>query len=873
MFRLAHRNLWTRLARTLLTVAAIALGVGVVFATRIVAVAVGQATGEARAGRLSGADLEVTSATRAHLRAGLAEEIAGRPEVEASTPIYRRLEGAFDTSVPLTFLGGTYPFTGTGLMLLGVDPGNVLAPYALAEGEFLSAPDAAEVLLPATWAAQHRIAVGERITLVTGAQARTFTVVGTRGPDPSESFSGRPTAWLPLAVMQSSFDTPGAATAILVRLGPGTTLDVARDQLQTTLGPLYIVTSATGGSSSRSLLITITDAALPFAGIAVLLGGAFLVYNAFAITVAERRREIGQLRTLGMTRRQVLRHVLLEALLVGALGSGLGLLLGFGLGRGMMEVVVGAMQGLPVPKASFPVGGALLAVGIGLFVTLTVTWNLAWKAGRFRPLETLQKGQLRGVRGERPVWRGWVGLVGSLLFFLAANAAATRALRQARSLNVVAVLFLPPFLLAAAALFALPPGVRGVLAVCQRAAGRLGVASRLAMENLSLRRTRAALTAATLTIGLMLVTALAGITLVMKGFFQDNLLPLFEADFMLVRPSTEDSFEYRVSLPSLPPLSPELAAELSALSTEAEVAFLANIQLPGYGSGPALDNGWALSLELVRDSPIYRPKEGSWAEAERTFAQGPAMTLPEIASRRLDLHPGDVVEVDTFEGQVSFQIALVGGPLPLVTHEVGARHFHSHPFIIVVNARPGIDKAALEARLQALAQDHALAFSSDTQRDFSDAINSLFDVVLWLFASLTSIAGLVAGLGIANTLAASVIERRREIGVLRAVGMTRTQVRRLIVTEAGLLGLTGSLVGALAGLAMTLAFNYLVGVFGEAVGFAPMTQVPLPWVVAGAAIVAGPVTAILAALYPAARAARVDPAVAMRAEGTTGLTF
>lgn len=867
MLRLAYRNLRRRPVRTLLTALAIALGVGMILAMRIVAVAAAQASGEARAGRLAGADLEVSSATGAFLRDDLAGEIAERPEVEGAAPLYRRPEGTFDPTAQQAALDGRYAFTGTGLLLLGVDPAAVLTPYELAAGTFLSAPSAAEVLLPRPWAEQHHLHIGSRVTLTTARQTHTFTLTGLLQPGPHEAL-GPPTAWLPLETMQAAFDTPDAATAVLVRLRPDALPDPARDQLQEDLGPLYLVTSPHGSAESGiiSPMVMIVDAALPFASIAVLAAGAFLVYNAFAITLSERRREIGQLRTLGMTRWQVLRQVFLQATLVALLGAGLGLPLGTALGRGMIALFVGFIQGYEVPDPAWPLEGALLAVGAGLLVTLAVTWTLARQAGRVSPLEALRTTPQGHDRASWYTRWGWVGAMGCLGLYVVLNIVVGRGIRQATTLNLIALWFLPPFVLAGAALFAVPLGVRGALWLAQRSLARWRIAPKLATGNLNRQQGRAALTTATLTIGLMLVVALAGMTLVEKELFRNILLPLFEADFLLVPPSDFQDYATRVSLPSLPPYAPALERDLEKLAAKADVGYVANIQLPGYGSGPALDNGWALTLDLVRDNAIYQPVEGSWAEADHFFAQGLALTLPEIAARRLDAHPGDVVMVDTYEGRFPFTVAMVGGPLPLVTSEVGRAYFHSYPLLILVNTPPGMDRAALEEDLCALAEAHTLAFTADMGTDFSDTVNQIFDTALALFAGLTSIAGLVAGLSIANTLVAAVIERWREIGVLRALGMTQGQVRRLVATEAGLLGLTGAVLAALAGLAMTLAFGQIIALFSETVGMGSLQRIPLPWPVAAAALVAGPAMAVLAGLYPAARAARVDPAEAMRGE-------
>jgi putative ABC transport system permease protein len=836
-----------------------------ILAMRIVGAAVEQAAANARTSRLAGADLQVTSATSAYIRAGLAAEIAGRTEIEEASPIYQRPEGAVDRDAAQEALRGSYAGTGTGLMLLGVDPDKVLMPYQLVEGAFFSTPQAHQVLLPKSWADQRKVTPGMELSLATQSQVHRYTVVGLLEERPEDKLAGRATAWMPLATMQAAFETPDVATAILIRLAPGTLPDTAREQLQEDLGALYVVASATGTSGGiDSPMLMIVDAALPFAGLTILLAGAFLVYNAFAITLTERQREIGQLRTLGMTRRQILRQVLLEALLVALLGAAIGLPVGFVLGRGMIRFFVGTVQGLPIPQAQLPLDGMLVALGIGILVSLAVTLNLALRAGRISPLAALHI-QARQEDDQHWYMRwGWIVSLAFIALFLVSRNLVGQSMRRTTSLNLLGLWFLPPLILAGAALFAIPTGVRAALWLTRKVAPRIGVSTRLAGDNLSRQSSRTVLTTATLTIGLMLVTGLAGMTLVEKEFFKGNLLTLFEAEFLLVPTSSLTSYEARVSLPSLPPLPPELRAELDRVDRQANVYYLANIHLPGYGSGPALDNGWALTLDLIRDHPAYQPSEGSWEEAERIFDEGLALSIPEIASRRLDLHPGDIVQVDTLEGRLPFRVAFVGGPLPIVTSEVGELYFHSHPFLILVDSRPGGDREALETHLDELAGRYGLAFTADMMDEFGAAINDLFDVVLALFAGLTSITGLVAGLSIINTLIAAVTERQREIGVLRALGMTRRQIRRLFAIEAGLLGLTGAVIGSLCGLAMGSAFAYSINSFAKALGFNRLARVPLPWIVVGVALITGPAMAVVASLYPATRAAQIQPAEAIR---------
>jgi len=865
MLLLAYRNLRTRPARTLFTALAIALGVGMIFAMRIVGVAVEQIADEARSSRLAGADLEVASANNANLDVSLADELAARPEVQTVAPIYRRIEGQLQAGDnPLA----PARYVGTGLQLLGVDPARVLTPYELKSGKFFSAPDAPEVLLPASWALQRGLRVGETITLQTGKQTRNYVVVGLL--EQTGGFGGPPVAWMPLQTVQAGFETPGAVTAILIRLQPDQPQDIARDQLEADLGTQYTVASASEGGTVRSFSTVLQ--ALQFASFILVLSGAFLVYNAFAITLSERRREIGQLRTLGMTRGQVIQQSLAEALITALLGSGVGLLIGWGLGQGLLATVV-ATEGISVPAVSPPLDGALMGVGAGVVVTVLVTLRLAWQAGRVSPLAALGKGDA----AHRPYNTKWglIGGVGLLMSYVFVHLWAVEQIRQSASFNdMQAFAAGVSSLLAIATLLLMPAGVGGALWVFERLARRLSLAAQLAAGTLARQRSRAVLTTATLTIGLLVVVVLSGFVLAAGhyGLGGGSLSDFLKHDYLLVR-STAEAVTTSASsspVPTLPPLAPDLSAALDALSARglADVYRLGGFDLKGY-----TQQNWAASadLGLFRHSNSFVPDVGSWEEAEKYFAAGLAITLPESTARQYNLKPGDMVELDTLKGKVPFTVAMVGGFVPLVAPEVGADYFNAHPQYIFFDARPGADREALEDELKQLGREYGLAFTADPHTLVIQGLEDLVNATLVLFAGLTSLSGIVAGLALINTLIASVLERQRELGTLRAIGLSRGQVRALVVIEAGLLGVTGSVIGVLGGLAMSFAFGQLGNVSAGIFFGRELTGVgPLPWPVAGAALVTGPVISMLAALYPADRAANVNPAEAMRAEGATG---
>ncbi|MBF8285555.1 MAG: FtsX-like permease family protein, partial [Anaerolineales bacterium] len=840
MFLLALRNLRARTGRTLFTAFAIALGVALIFAGRIVGVATDEVNRQARVNRIAGADLEVSHSTRVNFGARVASVLTARPEVEATAPLLRARAEESD------------------LALLGVEVVQPLRPYELVIGSFFTAPTADEVLLPLGWAVQNGLGVGDTLPLTMRGQTREYVVIGLLKEEGLPG--GLPVAWLPIQTMQAALTAPEEVTTILVKLKPNTPIASARESLQTALGATYVVSSVeTGVVDGDVIQQVLTSVAMPFAGLVVLLAGAFFIYNAFAISLAERMREIGQLRALGMTRGQVLRLTLTEALLIALAGSSVGLLLGFGLGN-----VIAAQAG--VANASVPIDGILVAVGVGLIVTVGVVFNLARQAGRVSPLAALSATTTTGDAGRSSRWAG-AGAVLCLILFGFAHWAVLDYLRDPPSATSW-LTFIPPLVLGGAVLLALPLLMRGALRIGERLSARSGVAARLALHTLARQPGRAALTTVTLTISLMLVIFLAGITQGIAASFLENFTSVFTGyDFALIRPSASNSNEVG------PPLAPALQADVDALAAEAEMFRFGSIPIADPKGGlfgvASPSPVYVGDIDFFNHAPVFRAMEGSWAEAEGYFAAGPALVIPEIAARIYNLHPGDSVMLDTYEGQVAFKVAVVANTF-ILSAEDGARYFHVHPTILFFRIPPGADAEALRARARAIAATHQIQFLDDFGPFFTSFLDTFLGSVFALFGGLTSISGIVAGLGIANTLIASVLERQRELGTLRALGFTRGQVRGTVVIEAGLLGFIGSAIGVLGGLGMSLSAQQLLDAQFALAGFLPLSRPPIPWGMTAFALVAGPTLSVLVALWPADRAASVNPADAMRAEGSTG---
>jgi len=852
MLLLAFRNLRARMGRTLFTAFAIALGVALVFATRIVSVAADEQARAARESRLAGADLEVSPARAQFFPVSITDAILKNPAVEKVAPVYK------------------YSLTENHLDLLGVDPERVLTPYELIAGEFLSGL-AGEILLPDTWATQNGLGVGQMVRLDVEGKTYEFRVVGLLKASPF----GAATAWLPLPTLQAALGRPEAVNSILVRLQQGETPKVVRDELAQVLGTAYVVTSVQDTALTLEGPAAITSIAFPFASVVVLFSGAYLIYNAFALTLTERKREIGQLRALGMTRGQVTAQTFTEALLMAGAGSLAGLPLGLGMAVALVRSVIGADSDANVGKAhlslgqvkfanvAIPFDGALLAVGVGVFVTLAAIFTLAWGAGRVSPLTALHAGEARPSTASFYERWGWVGALGLALLFWATNNAIAAYLRQGVAaapllLYTLIPLLIPPVIV----VLAIPTTMRGGLWLLERAFSKR-VSVRLAVGNIRKQKSRALLTSANFAISLMLVVAFYGIAGGFTAYLASRSAPHLASDFLLLRPGAG-------GITHLPPIPAGLETELAVLRAEAQVFDFTVTRLPGYDMENDNDVIVA-SMDYLRAHPsLVIPVEGSLDEAERTSATGPTVFLTEVAARRLGLHVGDPALIGTLEGPVTFTVGLVQVGFTIIPAEYGERYFGAHPVAFLVNALPGHDIAELRDRLETLAQKHNLQLVDDPEKWATDAVNQGLNALLGLFAGLTSISGVVASLNLVNLLVASVLERQRELGTLRALGLTQTQVRALVVVEAGLLGLIGTLLGILGALVISWTSVELLAVWFQS-SFGPMTEAPtLPWAMAGLTLILGPVIAMLAALWPADRAASVNPADAMRAEGATG---
>jgi putative ABC transport system permease protein len=840
---LAWRSLLARRLRTLLTTAGIALGVGVLFAALLANAAVDASVSRTVDTLMGNAQLRVEAFTESGLTDATQQAVAGTTGVAVAAPRVVRqtyLQPPPGTTTPLRD-----PVT-----VLGIDPlrDPQVHPLAPIAGSVLT-PGVAEAMISEDLARQDGLSVGSIVTLLgpfSPGQSR-FTVSGIlSGAGPLRT-SGDRIVVIPIASATAIFGLSGVSQIDLL-LTPGTSPDTVAASLEARIRTQpYLISEP--GDLTASLQASTSDFQATAALIAAisLFVGAFLIFNTLSMTVVERVREVALLRAAGATRGQVHNLVFLQAAILGLVGSVAGLVLGWLLAIWLVGGIAasgGAVGAVPIGSVTVTPASVLLALAVGLVVTIAAAIEPAWRSGRISPIEALrQRPELSRMLAARLRWLlavfAVVGIAGLLLW-----PRSTYGVGLTSSLVVygilLAVTLVSPLILPALGRVAGLP-----FALVLRAE------ERLARGTLIRERSRTALTVGSLTIGLAMVVALAAVG--------QNDRSAADAWIANVVPGNE-------LVTSIRPIaaSEGVQQQLAGLAGVARVSPIARFNL-AY-NGTRIDGAAMPGADLQADGRLTFVS-GDRATALGQFDAGGLVLLPKSQADRLGLHLGDHMKFTTEDGGAIDLI--VGGvverSLPgsagealLVSWSDATAHFG----VIGADSFAVRFTAGSEDRAQALVD--ATATQLGLQPAPIDAIQgaagATLDRVFTLFDALAAIAVIVAGLGILNTLTMNVLERIREIGVLRALGMTRRQVWRMVVVEAGILGIVGVVLGLLTGLVVGAVMIALAG------GFGGLVTLQIPWAVLALAAIYGIAVAMLAAAYPARVAAGMSIVEAVQFE-------
>ncbi len=848
--RFAWRSLRARPLRTVLSVVGIALGVAVLFAALATDAGIESGVGRTVDAVMGRADLRVGAFEEQGLSATTLTAIRATPGVALAAPLIE--QRTYLQRDPLITAAATVAAYESPVTVIGLDPavdGSATGIHdaQVASGLGLAVGGGNEALLPGPLARDLGLVVGDQLTLLGDGGPVVFRVSGLLaggGPDPA---AGSRTVVVSLAASAGLFGQRGSSW-VDVQLGPEATVDgVAAEFDQRLTAEPYVISDRADLAASLRASTAGFQALTALIAAVTLFGGAFLIFNTLSMTLSERVREIGLLRAAGTTRGQVHRLVLVQALILGLAGSALGLLLGFGLSV-LIARTVGSLgdRAVPIDGPAVPPLGLVLAGLVGLLVTLAAALEPAIQAGRISPIEALRPagptrrslaGQLRwlvavvvtvGVAGLAlwPIALGPFGLGGPS----ASGGGIDRPLVVYAVLLVV-TLITPLVLGPLGRLAGLPFAVL------------LPTEVRLSRGSLARDRKRTALTVGALTIGLAMIVALGGLAGSAHAATDAWLTDVIPGDLVAtsIRPVAA---------------SEGVAQQLAAVPGVARVSPIARFAVAF--RGVRLDAAAVAGGDLALDGRLSFVA-GDRRAALAALDGGGSTIVPEAVADEFGLQVGDTLQLPVGGGKAVDEriVGIVARGLPGQSGEailVGWSDATSHFGVLGADAfavrfAPG-QAAVASPGLVAVA--HGLALEPTSLAGIEGAINDAFGRLFGLFDALALLAVLIAGLGIVNTLTMNVYERVREIGILRATGMTRRQVWRMVVVEAGILGCVGAFLGCVAGILLGIALGGVAGL-GSTGG-----NPAIPWSTIGLAAVFGVGTAMLAAFQPARIASRIS---------------
>ncbi|WP_200307508.1 ABC transporter permease [Streptomyces adelaidensis] len=846
MFRTALRNVLAHKARLLMTVLAVMLGVSFVSGTLVFTNTISDAFQKSSAKGFDHVDVAIEPGYRPDegdsiteqpkLTPELLKKAEGAPGAESAIGVVSGFAALADKDGKL--IGGGFQSQGGNYW--GTDDPR----YPIEDGG--RAPKGEnEIAIDSETAERAGYKVGDTIRLSVDGPVLTPTITAIFTTDDGNVAAGGSLALFDTATAQRLFHMTGEYGEIDVKAAAGTSqaqlraaLDkiIPADTASTTTGRQLADSQATQIAASMSGM---KSGLLVFAGIALFVG-TFIIANTFTMLVAQRTKELALLRAVGASRRQVTRSVLIEAFVVGAVAAVTGLAAGIGIGAAMRSLMGTLGATVPAGPLVISPGTVVTALLVGVLITMLAAWLPGRRAAKIPPVAAM--GSMHAQATTRSlVVRNTLGAlfagagIATVLYATTMNGSDGQVpMGVGAVLLIIGVFVLTPLL------------SRPLIAAAAPLLRVFGVSGKLARQNSVRNPRRTAATASALMIGLTLITGMT----VMAGSLQ-SAIGKMAADAIKA--------DYVVSMANGNLLSPDVEKKLAAAEGVTDTSSLRNAESRIGGETEYLTgvNGAAIGklTDLPVDNGTFKVGGADVVVDADTAARygwkaGAEFTAGFEGGEKQKLTVAGVYESNELLRGILLDNATLDEHLPASSDPAD--------MMVMVKTSAGASDAAKDRLEQALGENPAIQVQD--RQDLSDDIARMFTLMLNMLYGLLAMAVIVAVLGVINTLAMSVFERSQEIGMLRAIGLDRRGIKRMVRLES----LVISLFGGVLGIGLGVFFGWAAGELLAAK--MPTYELVLPWTRMAVFLLMAAAVGVLAALWPARRAAKLNMLTAIKSE-------